>query len=425
MSVNAEVGFITQLLATGDMSTVVDSEISSRYLNGNNKKAFKFILDHQTKYGKVPSIEVFQKKFPTYNLADWDGEVGTGEELQYWCDELRAKLKHNTLADGLEEALESLNELDTEDAYSTIKQVVLKVENEIVISDRILINQNTDKRKEDYLKRQKSGGMVGIPSFIEHWDGIIGGYNNGELITAMGYTGIGKSWWEIIQSVAQAKAGYRVLFFTTEMSTKMVMRRIDAVWCGLNYTDFRKGQLKPEQEKKYFQYLKDMEGSDTNLIVEQATGGVSQISAKIDQYKPDIVFIDGAYLLEDEEGEEDNWMGAVRVWRALHRLCLLKDIPIVATTQSKDETGATLKSLSFAKAIANECDVVVVLEQDAQMRNDREMRMKPLKIREGDLLNSVFLNWDFNTMKYGSIFKDSKAEPAPLRENTKGVITID
>lgn len=428
MAIQREQGFITELLLTGDMSKVVDNQINSKYLSGRYKKAFKFIQQHQTKYGKVPSIETFKKKFPTIELAQINGEYSTGETMQFWCDQLREKKKHNTIVDALDAVLDKINEdLDTEGAYDILKKLVLQVENELILSDRIKINEDTYKRKEDYKKRQKSGGMTGIPSFIDEWDKLLGGYNNGELITFMGYTGIGKSWLEIIQAVQQAKNGYRVLFFTTEMSTKMVFRRIDAVWNSLNYTRFRKGQLLPDEEKRYFQYLEEMENTpdeEVMLVVEQATGGVSQISAKIDQYNPDIVYVDGAYLLEDEEGEEDNWAGMVRIWRGLHRLCLVKDIPIVVTTQSKDEQGASLKSMSFAKAIANESDVVAVLEQDEQMKNDKEIMLKPLKIREGDNMRIVMMNWDFDEMKFNSIYSERVTEQADVK-NVEGVITLD
>lgn len=410
------------------MSTVVDNQISSKYLSGRYKKAFKFIQQHQTQYGKVPSIETFKKKFPNIELAQINGEYSTGETMQFWCDQLREKKKHNTIVDALDEVLVKINEdLDTEGAYALLKKLVLQVENELVLSDRIKINEDTYKRKEDYKKRQKSGGMTGIPSFIDEWDKLLGGYNNGELITFMGYTGTGKSWLEIIQAVQQAKNGYKVLFFTTEMSTKMVFRRIDAVWNSLNYSRFRKGQLLPDEEKRYFQYLEEMENTpddEVMLVVEQATGGVSQISAKIDQYNPDIVYIDGAYLLEDEEGEEDNWAGMVRIWRGLHRLCLAKNIPIVVTTQSKDEQGASLKSMSFAKAIANESDVVAVLEQDEQMKNDKEIMLKPLKIREGDNMRIVMMNWDFDEMKFNSIYSERVTEQEDVK-NVEGVITLD
>ena len=428
MSIHRELGLITELIATKDMPTVVDNAITTRFFSGKYKKAFTYIQQHQSLYGQVPTPEVFNAKYPDIVLAEVDGKIGTGESLKFWCDQVREKKKHNTIVDGLEKVIEKLNdELETEEAYDLMKSLVLRVENDIILADRAKINENTHKRKEDYLKRQKSGGMTGIPTFIDLVDKIMGGLNKGELITFMGFTGTGKSWLEIIMAVAQAKNGYKVLFFTTEMSKQMVMRRIDAVWNGFSYSEFKKGQLHPTDEKKYFDYLDKMEKTPDNevmLVVEQATGGISQVSAKIDQYQPDICYIDGAYLLDDEEGDDDNWMGVIRVWRGLHRLCLLKNIPIVTTTQSKDESGATIKSLSFAKALSNEVDVLAVLEQSEQQKNDREASLRFLKLREGDSLSTVYMDWDFDKMKYNSIYKEQQVEKADVK-NVTGVITID
>lgn len=426
MGYNIEQGFITELLVSKDLNTVVDNQINLKFLSGTNKLAFRFIREHSTKYGKVPSIDVFKKKYPTFKLYRISDEIGTNESMQFWCDELRNKFKHNTIADSLEKIYTNMEELNTEEAYKLFKQTVQQVESQIILTGRVEVSKDTSKRKEAYLKRQKSGGMTGLPTGIEHWDKLTGGLNAEELTVIMGYTGIGKSWLLIIIAVYLAKLGYKVMFFTTEMSKEMIMRRVDAVWCELNYTDFKRGQLKPEQEKRYFKYLEEQEGNEDNyLVVEQVTDGVSQIGAKIDQDDPDVVLVDGAYLMADDSDDE-NWFGTIKIFRGLHQLVLSKKKPIVATTQSKDEVGATLKSLQFAKALAQECDIVAVLEQDEQMRNDREIRLKPLKLREGDLLSSVYLHWDFNEMNYSSIYsEEKKVVEIPDKKDAKGVIMLD
>lgn len=425
MAYNVEQGFITEILVSKDLTSVIDNQIGLKFLNGDNRKAFKFIRDHSAKYGKVPSIRVFRKKFPKFNLYKVDGVVQTQEDIQYWCDALRNKFKHNLMVTSLEDIYKNMEDLNTEEAYSIFKSTVQKIESDVIFSGRISATKDTNRRWEDYLRRQKSGGMTGLPTGIDHLDKITGGLNKEELICVMGFTGVGKSWFLIIIGVYLEKMGYKVLFFTTEMSKELVMRRHDAVYNGLNYTDFKAGQLKPDQQKKYKKYLEDAEGQPENFIVEQVVDGVPQINAKIDSDKPDIVLVDGAYLMADEDSE-DNWIGTVKVFRGLHQTALNKHLPIVATTQSKDEVGATLKSLQFAKAIAQDCDIVSVLEQDEQMRNDREIRWKPLKLREGDLLKSVYLNWDFNEMNYNSIYaeENSKVEEAK-KEDAKGVMLLD
>lgn len=397
---NIETQLISKIIETGDLIVVNDMQITPRFFTGRNRVAFRFITRHQTKYGKVPSADVFKKKHPKLKLSD------APESLRYYCDEIRNKRKHNTLVDGMDEATELIDKLETDEAYKIIQQVISKIEQDIILTDRQEVTKNTEQRWNDYETRKNMGGMTGIPSGIDRLDYTLKGYNGGELITLLGYTGTGKTWFELIQAVYMAKQGYKVLFFTTEMSTKMIIRRIDAIWCKLSYTRFRDGRLTKDEEKRYKAYLSKMEGdTDTNLIVEQATAGVTQVSAKIDQHKPDIVFVDGAYLLSDDASDEDDWKSHVRVWRALHSLALVKKLPIYVSTQIKEEK-ASLGAIAFAKAIAADCDVIMALEQDQEMKADKEIKLKFLKVREGDISHAIYMNWDFDKMKYDTIYSE-------------------
>jgi replicative DNA helicase len=419
MSVNVEVGLISKVISTSDFVVVTDKQVNGMYFNGRNKIAFRFIQKHVLKYGKVPSKRAFLKKYPAYPLEEGED---IDESLSYYCDEVRNKKKHNTIIEVVEEVSDLLEELETDQAYKMIQKLVTKIENEVVLSERAEVNKNTEARMNDYIARSKAGGMTGIPSGIDRLDWILKGFNGGELTALLGYTGTGKTWFELIIAVYMSKQGYKVLLFTTEMATKMMIRRIDAVWAKLSYSRFRDGRLTSQELDRYKHYLTSIEGdTDSNLIVEQATGGVAQIGAKIDQHKPDMVFIDGAYLLEDDESEDDDWRALVRIFRGLHRLALQKDVPIFASTQSKDRKVA-LDTISFAKAISNDCDIVLALEQDDEMKQDREIKVKFLKIREGSIPGNIMMEWDFDNMKYETIYIESHDGS---RVDEKGLIKQD
>lgn len=405
---NIEVALISKILYEADYSVVADSQISQKYLNGRNRLAFKYIGDFMTKYGKVPSVKVFEKKFKNYSLEE---SSALEENMQYYCDEVRLKYKHNTIVTDMEEMAEHIESLETEEAYDIMKKLVTKVENEIILSDRKEVNKDTKSRMDDYHERSKAGGMTGVPSGIDRIDYVLKGFNEGELTALLGFTGTGKTWLLLIIAVYMAKQGYKVLFFTTEMSTNMIIRRIDAIWCKLSYTRFRDGKLTEAEFARLEKYYATIEGDvDSNIIIEQATGGVANVGAKIDQHKPEMVMIDGAYLLEDDEGGEDDWKALVRVFRGLHRLCLTKKLPILASTQSNEEK-ASLGAISFAKHIRADCDVIMALEQDEEMRADKEMGIKFLKIREGEIPGKILMEWDFNEMKYKTIYMESNESP--------------
>ena len=119
---DVEVGFISKLLQTKDIMTVKDSQIKLTHFTGDNKVAYQYIYDTFMKTGEVPTVRAFKRKFPHYPLEMYRGEVGTEENLLYWCQELRVKTKHNELADLVDVVASKLQDFHTEEAYSEIKK---------------------------------------------------------------------------------------------------------------------------------------------------------------------------------------------------------------------------------------------------------------------------------------------------------------
>ena len=99
MKFDVEVGFISKLLQTKDILTVKDSHIKSDFFTGDNRSAFEYIHESVLETGEVPSVRAFKQQFPRYNLeytTDQNGKscVGTEENLKFWCNELKKKVRH-------------------------------------------------------------------------------------------------------------------------------------------------------------------------------------------------------------------------------------------------------------------------------------------------------------------------------------------
>lgn len=196
------------------------------------------------------------------------------------------------------------------------------------------------------------------------------------------------------------------------MSEEQIEDRIEAMLMGImydefNYNKFKSGTLDPEQEKLYFEFL-DRKSKLEPLIIETATG-VSNVNAKIQQHKPDVVFIDGVYLMEDDRGAEQDWLRVAHITRDLKMLAKSNKIPICINSQAdrttSNKTGPELDNIGFSSAIGHDSDVVLSLFRDEEMLEDREMKVKILKQREG-VTGSVMLNWDFSTMDFSAIYSD-------------------
>ena len=134
------------------------------------------------------------------------------------------------------------------------------------------------------------------------------------------------------------------------------------------------------------------------------------LSADIEKYDPDVVFIDSAYLMEDDQGAKDDWLRVAHITRDLKKLAKRCKKPILINTQAdkntSKKTGPELGSIMYTQAIGQDSDDVWALFRDEVMINDKEMALKVLKQREG-ILGKLLLNWNFDIMDFSEIYADT------------------
>ena len=415
-----ERGFISKLIESKDFKLLKDQQIQPFFLTGDNKRVFLYIQEQFKTTGEVPTPRVLKQKFPSYELETHEIEgstiVGTDETLLYWCKELRTKAKHNRLADITEDVAEKLDNGETEEAYAIMKKGVWKIEDEIVESSSVDITKNTEDRKQAYLERKKNKGMIGISTGIPHLDYILKGLIKETLTTLIAGTGVGKTWFLVLLGAYAQLNGYKVCIFITEMSTELMQDRFEAMLFGMmygnfNYNNFKSGSLDIDTENTYFEFLEDDLPKLEPLIIETATG-ISSVVSVIEREKPDLVLVDGAYLMEDEQGAKDDWLRVTHITRDLKKTAKNWHLPIVINSQAdkntSKKTGPELGSIMYTQSIGQDSDNVLALFRDEIMINDREMGVKVLKQREG-VLGKVIINWDFDHMNFKSIYSESSA----------------
>lgn len=416
---NVDRSFISALIQSGELSTVKDKQIRNSFLGAETRRIYKFCCSFYESHGKMPSERVLSRHFGDYEFEKVVDEelddyiIGTEEPLTYWCDELRNKVKHNKLGDMAETIIDKLNDKDLDGAMSELKKAMVTIEGDVEETSAIDTTQTGEDRIARYQKRRDCQGLIGIPTGIKGLDFMLKGLQGKQLITLIASTGVGKTWLECIMGAYMQRNNYKVLHFTTEMSEEQIIDRYDALqvgfyYGGFNYTRFTDGKLTPEEEKNYFDYLQNKSPKLEPLIVDTAEG-VSGVSAKIDLYDPDIVLIDGAYLMIDDMGAKDDWLRVTNIWRGLKRIAKSKDIPIFVNTQTDSttskKTGAGLENIGFSKAIGHDSDIVLTLFRDEQMIEDREAKIKLLKHREGSL-GSLMMAWDFKEMNFQEIYSE-------------------
>ena len=435
MSENFDIdrGFISKLLETKDIRLVKEQQIKPSFFTGDSKRVFEYIEKIFKETGSVPTERAVLHQFPKYKLDYIEDKVGNEEDLNFWCNELRTRIRHNHLVDTVQQMADELDEGKSEEAYKIMKKSVAFIENEVVGTTAVDITENTEERKQLYLERKKNKGIIGIPTGFDHLDYVVKGLKNGTLTTILANTGVGKTFFEVILGANCMLNNYTVLQFVTEMSDELMRDRYEAVlyskcYGEISYNQFKSGTLPTEIERKYFQFLAEDLPSMEPLYVETATS-VSAMEAVIEKLKPDIILVDGAYLMEDDRQAKDDWLRVTHITRDLKQLAKRIDKPIVINTQADKNTskkGPKLDSIMYTQAIGQDSDDVWGLHRDEVMINEKEMQLRILKQREG-VLAKIMLTWDFDTMTFEEIYaeKDRNDNTQDVESNVIGIDKLE
>ena len=424
MNFNIPKGLVSKIIETRDFKTVMDNQIKLSYFSGDDKNVFQYIMDQFKANNEVPTARVFQKKFPRYGLDRLDDDtIGNEESLLFWCNEMRNRVKHNTIASMVDETAVLLDGMNTEEAYEVVKKKIAYIESEIMENVSVDITDTQD-RKERYERKKITQGMVGIPTGIPYLDYLTKGVVEHTLTSLIAQTAVGKSWFFVMLGCNFVLEGYKVLQLLTEMSSDIMRDRYEALLCSrlygeFNYNDFKSGKLSRQQEENYFKFLeKDLPGFEKqSLVLDTATSPMG-VSAQIEKYRPDIVLIDSAYLMEDDQKAHDDWLRITHITRDLKKLTKRVGTPIWINAQADKntsrKTGPELGSISYSQSVGMDSDNVFAIFRDETMIKDREMKLKILKQREGGM-GTVTLNWDFSKMDFSEIYSE------PEDDNTREV----
>lgn len=418
---NVEAGFIAKLVYSGDKKILTEERISPQLFNGIYQNAFKYITGYVSEHGDVPTKEVLIRYFPALDLPPKSKVFRT--KLKWWVNELRRKAVHNELADMVEKIYEQLESKNPEKAKSILEQTVRSISLVSNKSKDLELTESFSVMKQEYARVENTGGMVGLPTGFSSLDRCLGGLDKEQFITIMGRLGTGKTWFLLLLLYNIWKAGFTVALGTKEMSVKQLIARLMSIHTGLSHEKIRKGQLSKQEKAKYIWSLMNLKKYKNKFYIFSVDGGVSYLRAKVEQFKPDILGVDGIYLMDDDEGGKGETERVTNISRSIKSLAQAVSIPVIGTTQANratsKKTGPEVDNISYSDAVGQDSDIVLGLNQTEEMKNDREMEVRVLKTRDSYKIK-LMLMWDFDVMKFDEIYSDlGKPEDKKVENSTK------
>ena len=124
---------------------------------------------------------------------------------------------------------------------------------------------------------------------------------------------------------------------------------------------------------------------------------VEEVQALIHSHQPDVVVIDGVYLLSENKGDSANWEKLTDVSRNLKRMADGHGIPIVGIHQANRAAAGKrveIENIAYSDALGQDADLVIGLTEEP----DEDLFIQCLKNRWGKNGWGLFVRLYFDTM---------------------------
>jgi replicative DNA helicase len=399
---NNQAKLISKIIEDRDASLVFEKNINeSWFSDATDKKIFRFIQSHYANYQECPSLEVIVENFPTYE------QINCSDSVYYLIDRLTSERRKQRIVSTIGSALESLErEQDHESALLAMQNGLIKLEEDgLNNSNDLEITSAAKTAIKDYEWRKNNPGLLGIPTGFNTIDQSTSGLQPGQLIVIIAPPKTGKSTLALQIAINAQLQGHTPMFYSFEMSNAEQVSRYYAMRARISHKRLMTGTLTSEEESIYYRIVNNIPNMRDKFWFIDSSGGqtVSGIASKIQNKNPDIVFIDGTYLMIDEQtGESNTPQALTNITRSLKRLAQKIEKPIVISTQvlswkmKKGQVSAD--AIGYSSSFHQDADVIFGLQREDENVDDTRLLRVVASRNSG--LSEVSLCWEWDTGQF-------------------------
>lgn len=406
---SSELHLISKVITEKDISVPVKLGIKPDHMTGEWSDIWRWILEFHREHGAVPTERVLEKEYGGITLYD-----SSDETFSRLSEEIFDAYRKRCVMDALQPAIASLNDDDVAAAVAALTSGLQKAAVETARLRDVDIIQNWENRINRYDEmRNTPNALRGIPTGFHGLDKITHGLRPQQFVVFAGEPKRGKSLFALILANSAHIHGKRPLFVSFEMSIEEQEARYDSLISKVPYTRILSGDLDNKDMVKIRKALSLRKNMQPFVFSEDTSSltTISALASKVREYNPDVLFVDGVYLMDDEEGEPKGSPQALtNITRGLKRLAQRFDIPIVATTQvlswklqNRKTRAVTADAIGYTSSFAQDADLVLGVERNPDLDDQAIIRVVLARTAP---TGEVHVKWDWNTMEFEEVFAD-------------------
>lgn len=410
---DVEHGLICSAVRSRDLKPALDGGVTPDFFEDDeHRRVWLRMLDLWTEHSQVPSAKALKRDFPNYKFIEPEDTysffVEAIREAREWAIATETLAAAATL---VRKDKEEKGRPDAEPIVEALRSGIRKLDIEVATVTAVDLVVTGDDRLARYDDIASSPGrLTGISTGFDRLDFVTSGFQDQQLITLTGEPKAGKSTTMMKWAIAAHEDGYTPLFFSFEMSNEEQYMRHDAMRAGMDDRDLKYGKLSPKQRKHLAEVLKDLEEMHPFILSESngAMTTVSGLAAQIERHEPDIVFVDGVYLMTDEEGEPPGTPRALtNITRNLKRLAQRRKLPLVCSTQTltwklNRRKGTTGDAIGYTSSFVQDSDLVAAVENT----DDEEIKKLRIVMARSAPQMVMGVRWDWKTGTFEELDED-------------------
>jgi len=419
---DVQLALLSKVVLDGELTAVVNARITGDFFTDDRyRRVYEYMTKHWQDYGVAPDASVMLAAFPA---MEW---LEHPQPIEYFIDALRERRKKSILTEGLNQAAQHLQSQDPD----SVDQMERAMQDSLIqarLETATAFDIDFSSRKEELLNRlldrkENPGHLRGISTGFRGIDYVTGGLQPEQFIVLLGTIKSFKSATMLAMALAVHEQAKVPLFIGFEMSNVEQEDRLLSLIAGVSLTNIMNGTYGPRDERKIIQAMDRIEAMRAFILSSDIASAttVGGVQAKIQEYQPDVVFIDGAYFMQSSlhDVEPGSAFALTDISRSLKRLAQSSKIPIVITTQASLKTsknGLTAGSAMYTQAWGQDCDVLLGVERMGERQADESTSNQPVNVKfrviesRSGPRKEVVLEWDWHN---GTV---EELDPAVMKE---------
>jgi len=379
-------------------------DVDASYLGANEAEVYDYIHTHVTKYGTIPAVETVEHKFGLQVSAP-------AEPLKYYEDAVKKKHLHGMLKRAVVSASTSLRDMNPEKALDSLMADVMALVRVNHGSKIMDFREARESLLGTYKQTIMEGDDYALTFGWEFLDDMTGGIGGGDVLSIVGRPAMGKTFLLLFVALnAWKKHGKAVVFVSMEMKPLVIFQRLAAMYTRKNLTHLMKAGFITQDYKDFFHAM--MEVKESNVPFYVIDGALSSTAEDIwmlsQQLTPDVLFIDGAYLVRHKDTYLSKPARIEANCELFKNLATELDIPACLSyqlnreaTKVKTSTGDStgLEHIAGSDAIGQLSSIVLGMLQSDTVETLQSREVSVLKGRSGEQ-GTFKINWDFSNMDF-------------------------